>query len=98
MCPSAFGYRVLNKENSTEPYDLLDDAYVPTVNNFNFSVGFRNGDLEHQHQVDTSLLEECISTLNCALPAFNYSVDSNSKNSIVVTLETPQPSGQNRHR
>ena len=84
MCPSAFGYRVLNKENSTEPYDLLDDAYVPTVNNFNFSVGFRNGDLEHQHQVDTSLLEECISTLNCALPAFNYSVDSTSRNSVVV--------------
>ena len=56
----------------------------PPVNNFNFSVGFRNGDLENQHQVDASLLEDSIYTLNCALPAFNYTVDSNSKNSIVV--------------
>ena len=84
MYPSACGYRMLNKEESTEPYDLLDDAYVPTVNNFNFSVGFRNGDLENQYQVDASLLEDSIYTLNCALPAFNYTVDSNSKNSIVV--------------
>lgn len=84
MCPSAFGYRVLNKENSTEPYDLLDDAYVPTVNNFNFSVGFRNGDLENQYQVDANLLNDCLYTFNCALPVFNYSVDSTSKNSIVV--------------
>ena len=84
MYPSTCELRVLNKEESQEPYDLLDDAYVPTVNNFNFSVGFRNGDLENQHQVDTSLLEDCLYTLNCALPAFNYHVDSNSKNSIVV--------------
>ena len=82
--PNAFGYRVLTKENSTEPYDLLDDAYVPTVNNFNFSVGFRNGDSEGQHQVDASLLEDGLYTLNCALPVFNYTVNSTSKNSIVV--------------
>ena len=84
MCPSAFGFRVVTKNNSDEPYDLLDDAYVPTVNNFNFSVGFRNGDLENQHQVNASLLEDCLYTLNCALPAFNYSVDNTSKNSITV--------------
>ena len=84
MYPSACGLRVLNKEESQEPYDLLDDAYVPTVNNFNFSVGFRNGDLQNQYQVDASLLEDSIYTLNCALPAFNYTVDSNSTNTIVL--------------
>ena len=84
MCPSACGYRMLNKKNSEDPYVLLDNTYVSTVNNFNFSVGVRNGDLENQYQINASLLEESLYTLNCALPAFNYSVDSNSNNIIVV--------------
>lgn len=84
MYPSADGYRELKKDSSDEPYDLLDDAFVPTVNNFNFSVGVRNGDLENQHQVDADLLNDCLYTLNCALPALNYHVDSNSANTILL--------------
>lgn len=84
MYPTADGYRELKKDSSDEPYDLLDDAFVPTVNNFNFSVGFRNGDLESQHQVDTDLLNDCLYTLNCALPALNYHIDNNSTNTIVL--------------
>lgn len=84
MYPTADGYRELKKDSSDEPYDLLDDAFVPTVNNFNFSVGFRNGDLENQYQVDTDLLNDCLYTLNCALPALNYHIDNNSTNTIVL--------------
>ena len=84
MYPSTCELRVLNKEESQEPYDLLEDAYVPTINNFNFSAGVRNGNLENQYQVDTNLLNDCIYTFNCALPALNYHVDSNSVNTIVL--------------
>ena len=84
MYPSTCELRVVNKEESQEPYDLLDDAYVPTVNNFNFSVGVRNGNLENQYQVDINLLNDCLYTFNCALPALNYHVDSNSANTIVL--------------
>lgn len=83
MHPSACGYRLENNE-SGEPYVLLENAYVPTVNNFNFSAGVRNGNLENQYQVDTNLLNDCIYTFNCALPALNYHVDSNSANTIVL--------------
>ena len=83
MYPSAGGYRLENNE-SGEPYVLLEDAYVPTVNNFNFSVGVRNGNLENQYQVDTNLLNDCLYTFNCALPALNYHVDSNSANTILL--------------
>lgn len=83
MYPSACGYRLENNE-SGEPYVLLEDAYVATINNFNFSVGVRNGDLENQHQVDTDLLNDCLYTFNCALPALNYRVDSNSANTTVL--------------
>lgn len=83
MYPNAGGYRLENKPNG-EPYLLLEDAYVPTVNNFNFSVGVRNGDLENLHQVDTNFLNDCLYTLNCALPALNYTADSNSNNTIVL--------------
>ena len=83
MYVSAWGYRLENNE-SGEPYVLLEDAYVPTVNNFNFSAGVRNGNLENLHQVDTNLLNDCIYTFNCALPALNYHVDSNSANTIIL--------------
>lgn len=83
MYPSACGYRLENNE-SGEPYVLLEDAYVPTINNFNFSAGVKNGNLENQYQVDTNLLNDCIYTFNCALPALNYHVDSNSANTIVL--------------
>lgn len=83
MYPSACGYRLENNE-SGEPYVLLDNAYVPTVNNFNFSAGVRNGDLENQHQLDTNLLNDCLYTFNCALPALNYHLDNNSTNTVVL--------------
>ena len=83
MYPSAGGYRLENNFDG-EPYVLLEDAYVPTINNFNFSVGVRNGDLEGLHQVDTDLLNDCIYTFNCALPALNYHIDNNSTNTIVL--------------
>lgn len=83
MYPSACGYRLENNK-SGEPYVLLDNAYVPTVNNFNFSAGVRNGDLENQHQLDTNLLNDCLYTFNCALPALNYHLDNNSTNTVVL--------------
>ena len=83
MYPTADGYRLKNNE-SGEPYVLLEDAYVSTINNFNFSVGVRNGDLENLHQVDTELLNDCLYTFNCALPALNYHIDNNSTNTVIL--------------
>ena len=84
MYPSAGAYRVLNKDSKDEPYDLLDNAYVATVNDFNFSTGVRNGDLQNQYQLDTNLLNDCLYTFNCALPALNYHLDNNSTNTVVL--------------
>ena len=82
MYPSAGEYNI--SDNSEGDYVLVDDAYVPTINNFNFSISFRNGDLENQHQLDSDFLNECLYTFNCALPALNYTIDSNSDNTIIL--------------
>ena len=83
MYPKDGGYRTENKSNG-DPYALLEDAYVPTVNNFNFSTGVRNGNLDNQYQLDTNFLEDGLYTLNCALPAINYTLDNNSNNTVLL--------------
>lgn len=83
MYPKDGGYRTENKSNG-DPYVLLEDAYVPTVNNFNFSTGVRNGDLDNQYQLDTNFLEDGLYTFNCALPAINYTLDNNSNNTVML--------------
>ena len=83
MYPKDGGYRSENKSNG-DPYALLEDAYVPTVNNFNFSTGVRNGNLDNQYQLDTNFLEDGLYTLNCALPAINYTLDNNSNNTVLL--------------
>ena len=83
MYPADGGYRTENKSNG-DPYALLEDAYVPTVNNFNFSTGVRNGNLDNQYQLDTNFLEDGLYTLNCALPAINYTLDNNSNNTVML--------------
>lgn len=83
MYPKDGGYRTENKSNG-DPYALLEDAYVPTVNNFNFSTGVRNGNLDNQYQLDTNFLEDGLYTLNCALPAINYTLDNNSNNTVML--------------
>lgn len=83
MYPKDGGYRSENKSDG-EPYVLLEDAYVPTVNNFNFSTGVRNGDLDNQYQLDTNFLRDGLYTLNCALPAINYTLDNNSNNTVML--------------
>ena len=83
MYPADGGYRTENKSNG-DPYALLEDAYVPTVNNFNFSTGVRNGNLDNQYQLDTNFLEDGLYTLNCALPAINYTLDNNSNNTVLL--------------
>ena len=83
MYPKDGGYRTENKSDGS-PYALLEDAYVPTVNNFNFSTGVRNGDLDNQYQLDTDFLRDGLYTLNCALPAINYTLDNNSNNTVML--------------
>lgn len=83
MYPKDGGYRAENKSNG-DPYALLEDAFVPTVNNFNFSAGVRNGDLDNQYQLDTEFLRDGLYTLNCALPALNYTLDNNSNNTVML--------------
>ena len=83
MYPKDGGYRTENKSDGS-PYALLEDAYVPTVNNFNFSTGVRNGDLDNQYQLDTDFLKDGLYTFNCALPAINYTLDNNSGNTVLL--------------
>ena len=83
MYPKDGGYRTENKSDGS-PYALLEDAFVPTVNNFNFSAGVRNGDLDNQYQLDSNFLKDGLYTLNCALPAINYTLDNNSNNTVML--------------